>query len=728
MKTDLAVSHLDVVPGTAGRVHIAITNTTDVIDGVTAIVDGINPDWVRLERPVVSLFPDSTDRIGLVLDIPSDCPAGDYLVIVRIVSTIDTDRETAHDFWLTVHPRPALALDLRPAIVTGGSEATIGATIENTGNSTIDVTVEALEPTREVDCSVDPSSFTIRQGDEALLDVVMRGPRPWFGDPRIRTIQISATAGDVVVEQIGTLRQKARIPRGLITALILAGIVLLWALIFLFVVSELRRGEPPAKAIGSGFVSGPENIPLNAVAATVEGTVTASTTGGGIPRITVEALRVTADGSLQPVGSAATGDDGNYSLKSLIPGTYQLRFSADGYGELWFPAGSNPAGAEPVTLDPRQVRSGTDVVLTGATGRLLGTITPPPGAPNTPLEVTATLVDGATDPNDPDAPPFSVTTQTTTGEIDLSGLPTPGTYQVTVTGAGFQTQQFEQTLDGGQASVINTVSITAADGSITGIVQSPNGTRLGGVFVTARSGDVELNTITPTTGNIGQFTLTGLVTPQTYVLTFALPGASSTTAALSLAAGENRSGVVAELISGSGTVTGVTVSPTGAALGGVNVRVLGDGFTSETSTLTTTGTAGSAGSFSVSGLPVPGNYTISLSSPGLQTETVGVDFQTAGELPVGNVTMLAVDGVIRGTVSGPAGALGSATVVLSDGTQRTRTTTSATNPAGAYAFADTPAGSYTITVSATGLTTKVVLVRVDAGGTTVQDIDLMAAS
>ncbi len=727
MKTDLAVSHLDVVPGTAGRVQIDITNTTDVIDGVTAIVDGINPDWVRLERPVVSLFPDSTDRIGLVLDIPADCPAGDYLVIVRIVSTIDADRETAHDFWLTVPPRPALALDLRPSIVTGGSEATIGAIVENTGNSTIDVTVEALEPTREVDCSVDPSSFTIRQGDEALLDVVLRGPRPWFGDPRIRTIQITATADDVVAEQVGTFRQKARIPRGFITALILAGIVLLWALIFLFVVSELRRGEPPAKAVGSGFVSGPENIPLSAVAATVEGTVTASTTGGGIPRITVEALRVTADGSLQPVGSAATDDDGSYSLKSLIPGTYQLRFSADGYSEVWYPAGSDPAGAEPVTLDPRQVRSGTDVVLTGATGRLLGTVTPPPGAPNTPLEITATLIDGATDPNDPDAPPFSVTTETTNGEIDLDGLPTPGTYQVTVTGDGFQTQQFEQTLGGGQASVLNTVAITAANGSITGIVQSPNGTRLGGVFVTARSGDLELNTITPTTGNVGQFTLTGLVTPQTYVLTFSLPGASSTTAALSLDAGENRAGVVAELVSGSGTVTGVAVSPTGEALGGVTVRVLGDGFTSETSTLTTTGTAGSAGSFSVSGLPVPGNYTVSLSSPSLQTETVGVNFQAAGELPVGNVTMLAVNGVIRGTVSGPSGALGSATVVLSDGTERTRTTTSATNPAGAYAFADTPAGSYTVTVSATGLTTKVVLVRVDAGGTTVQDIDLVAA-
>ena len=727
MKTDLALSHLEVVPGTAGRVQIDVTNTADVIDGVTAIVDGIDPDWVRLEQPVVSLFPDTSDRLGLILDIPRDCPAGDYLVIVRIVSTIEAERETAHDFWLTVRAQPALALDLRPAIVTGGSDATIEATIVNTGNSTIEVTVEALEPTREVDCSVDPAMFTIPQGDEALIDVVMRGPRPWFGEPQIRSIQITATTGEVVVERMATFRQKARIPRGLITALILASIVVLWALIFLFVVSELRRGEPAAKAVGTHFVSGPDNIPLTAVAATVGGTVTASTTGDGVPRITVVALRVTADGSLRPVGSAATDDDGVYSLRSLIPGTYLLHFTADGFGEVWYPASPDQTGAESISLDPLQTLTGTDVVLAGASGRLLGTVALPPGAPDAPLTVTATLIDGTPNPDDPDAPSFSVTAEITDGQIDLSGLPTPGTYQVTVTGDSFQTQQFEQTLDGGQASVINTVDITAANGSIKGIVRDPGGTLLGGVFVTARSGETEFRTITPTAGNVGEFTLTGLVTPQTYVLTFSQPGASSTTEALSLTAGQNLEGFIAVVVSGSGTITGTVVSATGEALGGVAIKVLGDGFTSETSTLTTTGTAGGAGSFTISGLPVPGNYTVGLSSPNLQDETLGMNFQGAGQQSIGTVTMLADNGVVRGTVSGPSGNVGGASVVLSDGTTRTRTTTSATNPAGTYAFADAPAGSYTVTVSASGLATRVVLVDIAAGGTTQQNISLTTA-
>ena len=56
MRTQLALSHVDATPGLTSRIEIEVTNTSTVIEGVTAIVDGINPEWVRLERPVVSLL------------------------------------------------------------------------------------------------------------------------------------------------------------------------------------------------------------------------------------------------------------------------------------------------------------------------------------------------------------------------------------------------------------------------------------------------------------------------------------------------------------------------------------------------------------------------------------------------------------------------------------------------------------------------------------------------
>ena len=61
--------------------------------------------------------------------------------------------------------------------------------------------------------------------------------------------------------------------------------------------------------------------------------------------------------------------------------------------------------------------------------------------------------------------------------------------------------------------------------------------------ITARSGDLVIRSVTPTTGNVGQFQIIGLPTPQTYSITFEFPGYTSSTIALSLEAGQNRTGV-----------------------------------------------------------------------------------------------------------------------------------------------------------------------------------------
>jgi hypothetical protein len=726
VKTDLELSHLTIEPGRSGRVEIAVTNNADVIDGITAIIDGINPDWIRLDQPLISLFPEASGKLALVFDIPATCSAGDYLVIVRIVSTLDADRQTVHDFWLTVTPAPALDVTATPRIVTGGRVARFTATVANTGNTTADVMVDALEPTREVDCTPDPVSLLIPQDQEAPVEIELRGKRPWFGDPVTRTVIVTARVGDVAVEELVTFRQRAKIPRGLLTALILASIVLLWALIFLFVITELRRTEDPAKAVGAAFLTGPDNIPLARVAAGVEGTVTASTTGAGIARITVEALRVTADGTLAPVGSAATGDDGTYSLQSLIPGTYKIRFSSAGYQTVWFAAGGDAATADDVRLGPLDVLEDLDVEMVGDLGELSGKIDVPSDAVGTPLTVTATQVVERDDGETGGAPVIPPVT-TTDGNFTLSGLPTPATYLITVTGPGFQTQQSEQTVSGGQSTVMNTVQLSAATGAISGTVRDGDLRPIGGVAITARSGDLVIRSVTPTSGNVGQFEIIGLPTPQTYSITFEFPGYTASTIALSLEAGQNRTGVDVQLVGGSGRITGIAVGQDGVPIGGAAVRVLGDDVESTTTTLTTGGIGGGPGSFTVTDLPVPGNYTVSITAPGYQTETLSAFFFGGAEQNLGQVVLLPATSIVRGTVTANGAGLGETTITLSDGTPRTRVTTSASNPAGSYSFTGIAPGSYTAQFERSGFVTRVVSLRVEAGVDALVNVSLGAA-
>lgn len=746
----LDVSHISVQPGEVASLDITVTNVGSVIDGITAIVDGVDPDWVRLHRPVVSIFPDESGSVDISFDTPKNCPAGDYLVVVRLVSTIDPSRQSVHDFWLTVQPVAALALDLVPQIVNAGGSGRLGATVHNEGNAIANVRVTAFDPTRETDVVVDPAAFFVPAGEAADVEISMRGKRPWFGQPAARQILVSAAVDDVVVEKTATFNQRPRIPRGLLTIFILAAIVCLWALLFIFAIDALRQQTPPAKAVGTSFQTGQTSIPLALVDASVDGTVTAATNGDGIARLTVEAFRQTTDGTLEPSGSAATLDDGTFDLPSLLPGSYLFKVSGDGFAETWYPDITGPVGeedwydpdlgpdgAETVELAPQASVAGIDVVVAGETGRIVGAIDLPPNTETPVLTVTVTQIpppasteptvdtdgDGVPDAVAPQPEPFSVTTTTTDGTIDVDGLPTPDTYIVTVTGDGFSTLEFEQFVDGGNVTVLNTVSAVAADGEISGSVVDQSLAPVGDITVTVRSGDFSATATTPTAGNTGAFRFIDLVTPATYVLTFEADNFSTSTVALDLGPGEGATGVVGRVVGGDGIVNGSAVSTDGFAVGGLTVEVVGEGFRQETATLTSGGLGGAAGSFEMENLPIPGAYTITLSGDGFQTETLEAVFDDAGVQSIGEVTMSSVTSELAGLITSGGAGIGQATVTLSTGV-RDFVTISASNPPGRYSFSGVVEGTYTVLVEQNGFEPKVVLVRVDGGVDVDRDIDI----
>lgn len=724
MRTQLGLSHLSVRPGTPARVEIEVTNTSDVIDGVTAIVDGIDPNWIRFDAPVVSLFPSSTASLGFTIDTPFDYPAGDYLVVVRVVSTIDADRQTVHDFWITVEPSLGIDMRLRPTIINGGRTAEVLATVGSIGNTTAAVAVTAIDPGRIVDCRVVVPDLSIPPGTEGATIVRLRGPRPWFGQPASRSIVISARSDEIVVEEVVAFNQLPRIPRGVLTFLLLAGIIALWATIFLLVANALGSDDSPGKATATLFNDGgAANVPLSAIAGTASGKVTAATTGEGLARITVEAFRLDATGAMVPSGSAATDEAGTYELASLLPGTYKLSFSAEGFDPLWYPDAANADDATPIEVVPQEPVPDLNVVITGQPGSFVGTIAVPESATSPVLTVTATQV------VDDDSEPFEVTQQST-GEINLQGLEAPATYTIRVEGSGFAPQEFEVDVAAGQVNVLNTVTLGAATGSVAGTVFDAAGLPLGGVKVQVTSGQLVLEATTPTSGNVGQFIVIGLETPRTYVLTFTLDGFSSQTSALDLLAGENRTGIVATLVGGRGTASGTVRDPSGNPIGGATVVVAGNEFEATTSSLTTGGSAGGIGSYRVSDIPVPGSYTVTVSAPGFMSETVRVGFVAAGEQSGIDAVLHPSTGTVSGTVTvAGGGGIGDATVELSDGTEDgLRTTTTATSPAGVYVFTDVSPGTYTLRFTAAGRRPYVALIQVAAGEAVDRSVQLQTGT
>ncbi len=718
MRTALATEHLRVTPGVPTIFEVEVTNTANVIDGVTAVIDGLDPAWVQLVEPVVSLFPESTGTIVARLDLPSNCVAGDYLITVRVASTIDPERSSTHQFWLTVEPITGCDIRVRPSSVTGGTKTEFAAFIANTGNVPTQVVVRAEEDTRAVSCLVEPPAITVAPGTIEMVRIAVKGPRPWFGQSASRSIVITAATPTEELPVLATFTQKPRIPRGLLTFVILAGIIALWAFIFIVVIAALRSDATPKKAVPEHFENGVTDVPLKAIAGSAAGSVTAVSTEEGVARVTVEALRQTADGSTL-IASAATGDDGSYLIETLLPGSYKLRFTGEGFNEIWYPAATSEDAAEVVAIDPQVAKAGLDVAIGGKAGTFLGSILAPEGAGTVTIRVILTMVvEGAVEGTEQPTAEIE-----TSGPIDIGGLVAPATYRFLVKSDGFEDLEFEEKLGAGETKVLNTVTLGAALGSITGRTVDGNGNPLGGVRVVVSSGEFVKEATTPTEGQVGAYVIDGLETPNTYVVTFIAEGFATVSLALDLPAGATPTGVDARLTGGVGTATGTVVSVDGLGLGGIKIAVAGGLFTAESETLTT----GVVGSFLVAGMPTPGTFTLTFSADGYLPETRLVTFGGPGTQGGVDVVLRPSTGTLTGTVSTSGVASSAVEVKLRNGVD-TRVTETASTPAGAYSFTQVMPGTYTLTFTKSGYVVRILLVRVVAGDALIFDVDLPAVA
>jgi uncharacterized repeat protein (TIGR01451 family) len=745
MRTDLRFTHLTLVPDQPTRVAIEVVNTADVIDGVTAIIDGLDQDWIHFDEPLVRLFPGASGEVSFTIKVPPECPAGDYLVVVRIVSTISADRQSVQDFWATVDPVEAGTLDVVPQIVTGRTKAQLRTTVSNTGNTPTTFRLDVVDAAGEIDCQVDPREVRIDPAMRQDAIVRMRGPRPWFGGVVSRSILLKAATDEVELTAVATFNQKPRISRGLITFLTLAAIVALWATMFVFVIGFIRNQEVPGKATATAIDGGEQEIPIGKIAASAGGTVTSSTLGEGVPGVAVQAFRVKAqsnpdlaqgfrmqaDGELELelAAEAATGDDGVFLLGSLLPGSYQLKFKGAGFSEQWYPGVTSQSEAEVISFAPLGEELGLDIELVGDAGAFSGVIdqSGSGGAPGN-FKVTATLIP----PNpDPDNPPEPIEgTVNPDGTYELGDLPAPNDYLVQIEDldGNFATEQFVISVAAGEVKQLNPIVPSASAGKLGGLVVDGAGLPLGGVAVTLRNGDFVLEAVTPTTGDTGSFLFIGLPTPATYIVTFSLEGFTGQTIALELGPGAVDESLRASLIGGLGTINGNVRDQLGNPLGATAVLVEGNGFSAATAALTDAGSTGGVGSFFVSGIPVPGSYTVTFELDGYESVSIPALFGANGGSLSPNVTLTPIAGRVEGVVTSSAGgAVADVAVLLSNGIAGDdRSTVTASAPAGTFSFTGVAPGAYTVRFSAPGFVPYVRLVTVDLGSTVNADVTLRA--
>jgi len=686
LRADLLTTRVTVEPGQPVAVSVQVLNTTDTIETVRCSLIGIVPDRLEQTPGDVTLFPGESTRITLDLWFYPTLPAGRHDVFIA-VTTGSGEHSTEVPLRVDVNPVVKASLVVEPPLVFAGRKGTFEARGTNVGNVPVALLVRALDADRVLDLEVSRPSWRLGLDGSATSRIVARKRRPLTGAPVEHTITVTAEQDGIHETQVIRFRQKAILTPGIITILTLAMIVAVWAFAMVFGVRAALAPPPPTKTVPETFADGITGADLDPTTAggTFRGTIRAATTAEGLPRVTIEAY----DRNSLLIGATATDEDGAYELPALLPGRYALRFRAEGYVDQWWPAQPSISDAQRILAPPGDTREGLDVVLVGLPATLGGQVVTG--------DVEGITVDVVVQALDLLEPVEAFTVQTDgLGTWSVGELPSPATYRIIYRAPGFDPVEITQPVPGGGLIAVNTATLPAAPGTVSGSVVDRDGNRLGGVDILLTRGELEIGTKTPTSGEVGFFEVPELRTPATYLMTFTLEGFASETIAVRLGPGETRDDLVVVLAPAFGTVTGVVRGPEGSAgVGGVTVTVSGSGVLIQTESLT----SGAVGAYRIPDLPLPGSYTITFDLDGFERQTTQFAIGRAAPVATVDVRVGANLAEVSGTIRNGAVGLPDVVVVLTDGGSFLRETVTATAPAGSvgtYKFIDVPPGTYSI--------------------------------
>jgi Carboxypeptidase regulatory-like domain len=771
---------LEVDPGSTTSVVVDVVNTGDVIDGVTANVIGLADECVSTQPQLLPLFPATTGQLTVSLAVPPSHPAGRHPLTVELVSHGAHAPAQYLDVDLAVSARPELTVTPVPRVVRSRRSGRFVLEVANRGNIPLDVSLQAVDVDRSTKASFAPQQLRVPAGSVTPVLVHVRGPRMFTGSEVDRAVQVVAsavradlppdadpTAGSAIEPKSAAvrLRQRPLVSRGLLTALILLGILALWAGVFLLGLTKVFSNDPMTKAAPASFFAATQAGAANAAgavaaqaAAGTDAANSAGTPAGAVPksgqlpagvggeitgvvsaastqqpagRILVQAYRKTRTG-LAKVSSAATQSDGSYTLAGLFPTSYYLQFSATGFRSVWYPDASGRGGARPVTAVAQGSTSGVNAVIAGLPASISGAIDPGDTLQAVHTTVTARPLNVAAGGRVKSAVTGAG------GSYRITGLAAPASYQLTFTTPGYQASTLVDTVNGGDTRLEATVTLGASEGGITGIVVSgnaPTDPPLGGATVSTTVGGKTLSVMTPTTGAVGTFALPNLPTPATYVLSYSAPQHGTWTEVVELAAGQSFTKAIGKLSAGSGSLSGRLVDAQGAGLGGATVTVGGaanaapsggtggasasPGPPAPSAPTTTTLTSPPVGRFFLNGL-ADGQYTLTFTLDGYAPASVTVQIDSGKAPPTVRVRLDRQLGAITGVISAGGAGLPGATVTATDGLHVFTATSSAAGgqlPAGGYLVADLPPGMYSVTATAPGHGQRTRLVRVAAGVT-----------
>lgn len=659
--------------------RVAVRNAASEPRVLSVAALGIDPAWVDGAQRTGVLAPGETGTVEFRVTPPlGTLPARYPLILAAQALDPTTGRPTSTstgsaESVLVVNPRSQLTLEVTPRDLRmiAAKKFTVELRNQGTVRSKVDL---LLQSSSGVVFRL-PRQLSVPPGKTVKLRGSVRARRPYMVGAKIsHSFTLTARGTESVKHVDGQVVQRAAIGPSMLKALMLALVIVVWvgaAVVFIPALAQKVRSSSEESAAAS--------------APGADGEAEAEAAGGA------------GSGSEEEAGAEGGGGDADAGKKDEL----QLTGTVGGTAPE-----DVTVRLEPTSLVDEQAQGGAGV-----------------GVDNAALERTGMRLASATvrgKARDREIPERSVVTADD-GSWAFPAVRTPGYYLVSFTKPGYQTQRFVVDSSSEAAAEPLEFELAAGQGSMSGRITGPGGKAVGGATITISDGTNTVTTSSNSQGDVGAWAITGLSSPSTYVVTATTHGMSSESRVVTLAAGASGSADL-KLVAGVATLTGLVRVPglqnnKPVGLGGLTVGV--DDGKGQVRTATTLTVAGDGrGTYSIPALPAPGNYTVTFSGDGYQSQTRRLSLAAGDAGAVRNVTLNPATGSLSGKVylGNRRTGLENAAMTLenADHTYKTTSTQTATST-GDYAFSGVAPGTYVLTTRYFGQTTDHVSVKIEAG-------------
>ncbi|MFF2324772.1 MULTISPECIES: hydrolytic protein [unclassified Streptomyces] len=198
-----------VSPGVEATTTLTVRNDGDIVEAYTLEVVGDCAAWGTVEPARVSLYPGTSEVVTVRLAPPRshEVRAGEIPLGVRVLPTEHPESVVVPEATVVVEPFHELRAELDPHRRRGWLGARFRTSVQNRGNTPVDVVLTGKQAGEELRLAFAPERRRLEPGESAEARLRVRARKLiWFGRPATWPFEVEAaerTEGDTDGEQSG---------------------------------------------------------------------------------------------------------------------------------------------------------------------------------------------------------------------------------------------------------------------------------------------------------------------------------------------------------------------------------------------------------------------------------------------------------------------------------------------------------------------------------------------